>query len=208
MNKYRKNKYIVIGDLMSKVWSYMFIISILYLMYSGNPQKMMPLVMTSIEGISKNIIILIGSICFWNGIFNILRQTKIINILKNAIKPIIKIIFKQEKDYLEEKDYENLSVNILSNVIGIGNAGTVSGLNVMENFNLKNNKSEKASNLMTKFVFLNTISLQLIPVSIISLRTFFDSKNPNIVLVPIIVISITSLIIGLLIINYINRKVN
>ena len=59
---------------------------------------------------------------------------------------------------------------------------------------------------MSLFVLINTASIQLIPTSIVSYRMIYNSKNPNLVVFPNLVISFVSLIAGVLVYSLIERE--
>ncbi len=58
---------------------------------------------------------------------------------------------------------------------------------------------------MVTFIALNTASMQIIPTSMISLRTLYNSSNPDIIILPVIIVSIVSLIISLIAVNILWR---
>ena len=68
-------------------------------------------------------------------------------------------------------------------------------------------RGDKATNNMTKFVLINTASIQLIPTTMIALRAMYGSENPEIIIIPVIIVSIITLTIGLISISILNRKV-
>ena len=59
---------------------------------------------------------------------------------------------------------------------------------------------------MTTFVLLNTASLQLIPTSIIALRSLYGSSNPTNIVVPIWIVTVVSLIFGIISIKFLNKR--
>ena len=70
-------------------------------------------------------------------------------------------------------------MNIVSNIIGLGNAATPCGLKAMEEMQKENINKEKLSDSMIKFMLINTASIQLIPTTIIAIRTSLVSEKPT-----------------------------
>ncbi len=132
---------------------------------------------------------------------NIFSNTSIINILNKMLNPLVNILFtrKERKNFIKE-DYENIVMNIVSNIIGLGNAATAIGLKEMSI--LDERKEEKA---MKKFVLLNSASIQLFPLSIIGIRIMNNSSNPYIVVIPILISSFIALFLGMISLNILNR---
>lgn len=158
------------------IWCFFILVSIIYGIISGNFIELNNSIFDSIQSSITLIINLFGSICFWNGIMNIVKNTTLINKIKNILRPIIKMIFNEID---EESDvYENISMNMTSNLLGLGNAATPCGLKAMEGMQKENNRINKLSNNQLLFVLINTASIQLIPTTIISIRMGLNSNNP------------------------------
>lgn len=67
------------------------------------------------------------------------------------------------------------------------------GLKAMNSLQEKNTKKDTLSNSMIMFIVINTASLQLIPTTVIALRTSINSKEPSEVIIPIWITSIVAL---------------
>ncbi len=88
----------------------------------------------------------------------ILEKSKIDGKLATLIMPFNKLLFPKESP----KAYEKLSVNISANLLGTGGAATPSGIDAMSLMKSKKNK--------IMLVALNSLSLQLIPTTVIAMR--------------------------------------
>ena len=64
---------------MSKIWSFMILISIIVVFISGNPGLVTTVVMSESKTAVENVITLAGMMCFWSGIFKIFENTSMIN---------------------------------------------------------------------------------------------------------------------------------
>lgn len=78
-------------------------------------------------------------------------------------------IFPEVKDNLKVK--QEISMNIIANIMGLGNASTPLGLKAMKSMQKENKDKEKLSNSMAMFIVLNTASIQIIPTTVIALRS-------------------------------------
>jgi spore maturation protein A len=187
---------------MSKIWSCIILISIIIAFLTGIPGVITSSVMSESKTAVENIINLVGMMCFWSGIFKIFENTSLLEKLSNRINKIVLKFF--DKKELTQEAQKNMALNITSNILGIGNAATVNGIKAIEAM-ASVNKSSKPSNNMTKFVLINTASLQLIPTSMIALRSLYGSSNPTNILVPVWIVTIISLTVGLISINILNK---
>lgn len=190
---------------MSKIWSFLIIISILFGIMLGNSDKIISQITSAGMSATENIITFAGMICFWTGIFNILKNTKAIEKLSAVFRLIVSKLF--EKKDLSNQAIQDITSNITSNIIGVGNAATAFGIKAMEEMQKSNPDKSTASNNMSTFVLINTASLQLIPTSIISLRMIYGSGNPTDIIIPVWIVSITSLLIGIISIKILNKVV-
>lgn len=168
---------------MNLIWPIIIIISYIYAVFTGRINE----VNASIFNVSKTALnlslTLVGNMCLWCGIIKIIESTKLINILIKALRPILNFLYPDEKN---NKDVmEDISINMVSNIIGIGNASTSSGLKAMEKLKEENGNSNKLTNSMTMLVVLNTTSIQIIPTTVLSIRASLNSENPAKIIIPI-----------------------
>lgn len=189
---------------MSKIWSFMLIFSIAMAIFSGKPEVVINSIIDNGKISVENILNLVGMMCFWSGIFNIFEKSNKINKIS---KPIFKIIDKIfDKNEINDKAKEYMSMNITTNILGVGNASTINALKAIDELQKVNKDKKKPSNNMTTFVLINTASIQLIPTSIIALRSMYGSISPSGVVVPVWIVTILSLISGLISIKILNKK--
>ena len=178
--------------MLNKLWGIFIIIAISYGFLSGNIEYVNNSLFESIKSTTTFILNLIGNICFWTGIMKIVSSTSILNKIQKIIDPLIKWIFPEINKNTES--YNNISMNMVSNLIGLGNAATPCGLKAMEELQKENKNKEKLSNSMIKFMLINTASLQLIPTTIIAIRTSLGSQKPSSIIFGVWLASLVSFI--------------
>ena len=189
---------------MAKVWGFMLVISLIIAMATGNVNVVIDSVMKSSANSIENVITLTGMMCFWSGIFNIFENTSILDKFSNIFKKIIFVLF--DKRLLNKQAVDYISLNVTSNVIGIGNASTLNGIKAINALQEENDVKDTPNDNMTTFVLLNTASLQLIPTNIIALRSLYGSVNPTNIVVPIWIVTLCSLIAGIIAIKILNKR--
>ena len=190
---------------MSKIWTFMIIFSLIFAIVFGNIGNITNIIMDSSITVVNNILKLIGMMCFWSGIFNVLSRTSAIKQLSKGINKVVKKLFNPNS--MSEEAMENISLNVTCNLIGIGNAATVYGIKSMEKLAGMNDNKEKANDNMTMFVLLNTASIQIIPTGIITLRAMYGSNNITCIVLPVILVTIVALLVGITSIKILNRKI-
>ena len=189
---------------MSKIWGGMFIFSLIIAIAFGNFNTVLDSIMKSSVGSIENVITLAGMMCFWSGIFNIFENTSILEKFSNSLKKIIFLLF--DKKSLNKKALNYISLNVTSNIIGIGNASTLNGIKAMQALQEENFNKDCPNNNMTIFAVLNSASLQLIPTNIIALRSLYNSSDPTGIVVPVWIVTMCSLIVGIISIKFLNKR--
>lgn len=190
---------------MSIIWSSLICISILVAFLTGNPGIITSEVMNQGKIAVENMFTLVGMMCFWNGIFNIFSSTSAVERLSKVINQITKHLFKKEE--VNEKAIEYMSLNITTNILGVGNASTVNGIKAITELQKINKNNDKPNDTMTTFVVLNSASLQLIPTSMITMRAMYGSAAPASILIPVWIVTACALFAGITAIKLLNRWV-
>lgn len=163
--------------MINKIWCFFIIISVVFSILSGNLENLNQSIFSSITDTTQMAINLLGSMCFWCGIIKIISETSLQEKLKKIIHPMNKKIFKNIDKNSEA--YKNISVNMVTNMLGIGNAATPAGLKAVDELEKINPNKNKLSDEMVMFIAINTASLQIIPTNVIAIRSSLNSVNPN-----------------------------
>ncbi len=191
--------------MLNKIWCFFIVIAIVFSLINGTYIKVNNSIFTSIEDTVSLIISFVGNIGFWNGIMNIIQNTSLIDKLKKILSPLIKLIFP--KIDLESEAGKNIAMNMTTNILGLGNAATPCGLKAIEELQKDNLNKDKLSNDMLLFILINTASIQLIPTTIISIRSGLGSNNPSCIIIGVWFSSIMAFISMLIIVKtYIKLK--
>jgi len=178
------------------IWPIFIIISVTFAIVTGNIDKLNNSIFNSSEEAIKLCITLLGTICLWSGLMEIVNKTTITEWLTKLIKPIMKWIFPDIKE--NSRTYNEISMNIVANILGLGNAATPLGLKAMKSMQKENVNKERLTDSMASFIVFNTVSVQIIPTTIIAIRTSLGSNNPTSIIIPIWISSICSGIAGII----------
>lgn len=163
--------------MLNKIWPFFIIISFVYSIYSGNIFNINNAIFDSAEQTVELCLTMFGTLCLWNGIMKIAIKTSLIDKLTHVLKPIISFIFPEIKN--DEKISKEISMNMVANILGLGNAATPLGLQAMDSMQKINTNKSKLSNSMAMFILVNTASLQIIPTTVIAIRSSLNSPNPT-----------------------------
>ena len=192
--------------MLNYIWPILIIISIIVSIFDGNIEKVSNAILASPTNAIELTFSLIGIMCMWNGIINIIIKSELVEKITKLLSPIIKYLFPDIRE--DDEIFKNISLNMISNILGLGNAATPLGLKALETMNKKNNNKEILSDSMMMLIVINTASIQIIPTTILSIRTSLHSNNVNIVIIPIWISSIVAAISGVIITKIlIKRKI-
>ena len=159
----------------------MTILSILYLIFS-NPQAVVSEMLAASAGGVELCINLCGIYCVWLGIINILDKSGLSDKLAKLLSPLINFLFKTKNH--EAKKY--IAINMSSNILGLGNAATPSGIKAMQALDDGSGKITFAGIML---LVINSVSIQLLPTTIISLRENAGSVSSSNIILPTILSS-------------------
>lgn len=120
------------------IWPIFIIISLSFGVITGNVDKVNNSIFESSKEAITLCINLLGVMCLWSGIINIMQKTSLINYLCNIFSPFMKFLFPNLKK--SDKAYESISMNIIANVLGLGNSATPLGIKAMNDLQEKNTK--------------------------------------------------------------------
>lgn len=177
------------------IWPIFIIISYIYAIFTGKVSEINNSVFESCESAVKLTITFLGTMCLWTGIMQIAQKTTLMNKLTKFFNPLIKFIFPEIKK--DSKAMEEISMNIVANILGLGNAATPLGLKAMKTMQEENNKKDTLTNSMAMFIIINTASIQLIPTTVIAIRSSLNSENPTSIIIPVWIATILAAIAGI-----------
>ena len=178
------------------LWPIFIIISIIYAIFSGNLQNLNNSIFESTNSAVNLTLTLLGTTCLWSGIMEVASNSNIIEYLTRILSPIIKKIFKDKE--LNSRAYNNIVMNIIANILGLGNAATPLGLKAMEELQKENNNKERLSDNMMMLIVLNTASLQIIPTTVIAIRSSLNSDNPSKIIFPVWISTICAAVVAII----------
>lgn len=199
---------------MTYLWSGMILVGIIYGLLTGNLKAVTEAVVSSSRESVNLCISMAGIVGMWTGLMKIAEGSGLIEGLSGKMGPVLRFLFPGlDPDSMAGR---YISVNFLSNILGLGWAATPAGLKAMES--LAEAEEEKrisgiqvapsgtATDEMCTFLIINISSLQLIPVNIIAYRVQYGSANPTAVIGPAIAATAVSTGAAVIFCWIMNRK--
>lgn len=134
----------------------------------------------------------------WMGVFELLDRTGISNKFAKILKPVNRFLFGN----IPEKANDFMSLNISANILGMSGATTPMGIKSIAELE-KHPNTEYA---IIMFFVINATSIQVIPSSVLALRTSLGSTAPADIILPTILATFLSTIIGVLLVKIFVKK--
>lgn len=154
---------------------------------------------------------LTGVLCLWLGIMNIGQRSGVVNKFARFAAPLFGKLFPEiPRDH---PVIGGMFMNFSANMLGLDNAATPIGLNVMKELQELNPLKDRASNAMIMFLVINASGLTLIPITIMMYRAQLGAANASDVFIPILISTTISTIVAITLvglrqrINFLSRAI-
>lgn len=206
------------------IWAFMIIAGVIFGGFQG--AEVVNLVAEGAIDSAKEAIelciVMLGVVGLWNGIMNIAKEAGLITKWTKGINPAISFLFPRIPK--QDAVRQDIAMNMIANMLGLGWAATPAGLRAMKGLKRleeerrnshvndeqksdeKKSKTIAASDEMCTLIVLNISSLQLIPVNIIAYRSQYGSANPTAVIGPGLVATSVATLVAIIFCRLISKK--
>lgn len=172
------------------------VICTLSIIFSFTSSSLPTITEAIISGAEKSvnlIIYLVGIMAFWNGIISVLKHAGVVKGLSRLLRPILKRIFP--KSFKENIATEEITACISANMLGISNAATPLAIKAIEKMKGSSRSSTATPDMITLAV-LGCCCFNLVPTTIIAIRSSLGAKITYEIIVPVWICSLACCIIG------------
>lgn len=178
---------------MNLIWSWILIVG-LGLLILNNPELAFESIQTGSQKAITLLIKLWAIYSIWLGLLKIVEATHLDKKIAKGLHKIIRFLCGKTSPEAENQ----IAINITSNLLGMGNACTPSGIKGMEYLD---KGSIYITNAMAMFMILNVTGLEVIPTTIVSLRIMHGSLSSGNIIFPTLIATISSTLCGIILIK-------
>jgi len=180
--------------MLNYIWFVMIVIGFFVGALNGRLDQVSQAAMGSSKTAVELCIGLLGILCLWSGLMGIAEKSGLVTKIAKISAPIIKVLFPD----LSRKGpaVGAMVMNMAANFFGLGNAATPLGLKAMNELQKNNKDKHTASNSMIMFLVLNTTAIQLVPATVIALRSAAGSTTPADIMIPVWIASLCATVAG------------
>jgi spore maturation protein A len=120
---------------------------------------------------------LAGVMALWLGLMRVAEEAGLVRDLARIARPLMRRLFPEVP--ADHPAVGAMIMNVSANVLGLANAATPFGIRAMQELETLNPRPGVATDAQALFCALNTASVQLIPATVIALRTAAGSRAPG-----------------------------
>ena len=171
---------------MSFVFTAIILIGLSVLLFIAPDKALSVLIDGSGKGVDFSIKIF-SVYVVWLSVLDLWHKMKFDDHLSKTIRPLLKKIFPKEND----ECYTHLAVNLSANLLGMGSAGTPAGIDAYAEMKERQNR--------VMLLVVNSTSIQLIPTTIVALRSA-QGATTDIILPTLLSTTVTTLV-GMLLVK-------
>lgn len=175
---------------MNTIWLVVICISVLFAAVSGRIDEFTKAMFEAGKAAVEVCLYLVGIVSLWLGLTKILEDSGLIYKLSNFFGIAISLLFRNIPK--GHPSLTSITLNLLANLFGLGNAATPLGIKAMEDLQTLNNEPGTITFEMMLFIVINTSSIQLVPFTAIGLLANYGSRNPNIIVLPTLISTLVS----------------
>lgn len=184
---------------MNYIWAGMLLVGIIFSIINNRPEVFTEALMESCTDAVHFMIGLSGIIAVWCGLMNIAKDSGLIDKIASKSMPVMKFLFPHERD---KDTIAMMLMSFTANVFGAGNSATVFSLKAMERLDKANGHSPVASDAMCMFMAVSMSMIQLVPITIIKIRSDLGSANPGSIIIPAIIAGLISMVASIAVCKY------
>lgn len=184
-------------DLMNLIWFLMIAFGIVVAIITGKTEIINQVIIKDSQEAVIFAIGLTGIMAFWLGLMNIAKKSGLINSLAFLMKPITKLLFPDIPP--NHPAISAIMMNMVANMFGAGNSATALGIKAMEELQGLNKNKVVATNAMCMFLVINMSSIQLIPLTVLKVRSDTGSLIPTEIISTTILATAVSTIVGVVV---------
>lgn len=138
------------------------------------------------------VLTLLGSMTLWSGLMEILSATGDVKRLGRLLQRMLAPVFPGVQD---ERCWSAVGVNLVANVLGLGNAATPAGVEAARRLAAQ---GQAGLQLLAVLLVVNNAGFQLMPTTVMGLRSAAGAANPADIWLPTLAVSATGTAVGCL----------
>jgi len=186
------------------IWLAMLIVGMAYGIATGGGETISQGVTSGAAQAVELTIAMLGGMMLWCGVMEVAQKSGLAQKLSDLLSFLLKPLFRGLKK--TDAAMRAISLNVASNVLGLGNAATPFGLQAMQELQKRNRNQKTATTDMITLIVINCSVIQLLPTTLINLRIAAKSTNPLAIVGPSIIATAATMAVSVIACLLAHRK--
>ncbi|MFA7384252.1 MAG: nucleoside recognition domain-containing protein [Desulfurivibrionaceae bacterium] len=186
------------------IWLSMVVLATVTAAYTN---RMDALTKASFESAKDAVVLaigLIGPMALWLGIMKVAEAGGLMRIVARWVRPLMVRLFPDVPP--EHPAMSAMIMNMAANALGLGNAATPMGIKAMQELEKLAPEKGTATNAMCLFLAINTSSVTLLPLGVITIRAAAGAVSPAAIFIPSLIATTCSTITAIVAAKMLSRK--
>ena len=188
--------------MLNMIWIAMLAIGIIAGIINGTIEEVMAAAFDAAGEAVTFCLGLMGILCLWCGFVKIGSAAGLMEGMAQLFRPLIRKLFPDIAH--DDKAVSAIVMNLAADMLGLGNAATPLGIHACKE--IKRAAGQKANRSIFFFLLLNTVSVQLIPSTVIAMRAEAGAIAPSDILIPVWIVSGATCILGVILAKICERN--
>lgn len=172
---------------MNIVWTAATVAALVYLTIVS-PESVLSVCVDSSSQALTAALGLCGVYCLWLGVFNVAEKCMLVEKLSRVLQKLNGFLYGN----VSRAASEYISLNLASNLLGVGNAATPSAIGAIKEME----KGEVLSRSGAMLFVVNATGVQLVPTTVIGLRASLGSASPADIVLPNFLATVLTSVVG------------
>ena len=190
------------GFMLNFIWTFLVISSFVYSFFAGTTEIAANALLESGKSAVEFMLTTGAVMVMWSGFMEVAKVSGLTNVISKIMSPFIRRAFKGIRKNSEEENL--ISTNLAANMMGLSNAATPLGMKAMRKLSEKSDGINATDN-MCMLCIINCASLQIIPSTLIAMRSSSGSASPGEITVPIWIVSSLTLVFAVILAKFMER---
>ncbi len=180
--------------LMNAIWFFLILLSVVAAAYTGQMRQTLDASFESAKAAVELAIGLIGVMAFWLGLMKVAERGGLLSLVARAVRPVMVRLFPEVPP--DHPSMSAMIMNMSANALGLGNAATPLGIKAMLELDKLNPHKGRATDAMCLFLAINTSSVTILPLGVISVRAAAGASEPASIFIPTLIATICSTVVA------------
>ncbi len=186
------------------IWLSLVLIATVTAAYTGRMDEVTKASFDSAKGAVTLAIGLIGPMALWLGIMKVAEAGGLMRIIARGVRPLMVRLFPDVPH--DHPAMSAMIMNMAANALGLGNAATPMGIKAMQELDKLAEEKGTATNAMCLFLAINTSSVTLLPLGVITVRAAAGASTPAGILIPSLIATLCSTCVAIFMAKLLSRR--